>query len=204
MSLAGWQEWFGEHIYRALLIVGTLEGLGLPVPGELLFLPAVHLARHGEASYGLIVLLASLGNVVGATIGFSIAFRGGPAFLAWVSRVLKIKPESVQKVESFFARYGEATVFLSKFVGPIRAATIYVAGAARMQPWRFVLYITAACLVANSLLVFLCWKFEHVARKLLRGHPMREWLPWVVGLIALVMVGRYLLLWYRKRKSAGP
>lgn len=204
MSLTAWQEWFGDHIYRAILVAATLEGLGLPIPAELLFLPGVHLARQGEVSYVAMVLLATLGNAIGGLTGFGVAYWGGPALLDSVSRMLGIKRETIRKVEGFFARYGQATVFISKFVGLIRAATIYVAGAARMQPLRFIIYMTAAALIWNTTWVYLVFRFEHVAARLLTGHGAGDFLPWLAGLVAALLLGRYVLGWYRKRNPAGP
>ncbi|MFZ5826361.1 MAG: DedA family protein [Bacillota bacterium] len=199
MSLSGWQEWFGDHIYRALLVTATLEGLGLPVPSELLFLPGVHLANRGEASLVALVLLASLGNLMGGVIGYGIAYWGGPAFLHSVFRWLGIKPAAVQRVEGFFARYGHATVFISRFVGLIRTATIYMAGAARMAPIRFVIYLSAAALIWNTGWVWLVHRFEHEAVRLLQGRGLSDFLFWLLGLVAAVVLGRYALGWYRRR-----
>lgn len=204
MSLAAWQEWFGDHIYRAILVAGTLEGMGLPIPCELLFFPGVHLARQGEISYAVMVLLATLGNLLGGLAGFGVAYWGGSAFLEAVSRWLGIKRETIRKVEGFFARYGQATVFISRFVGLIRTPTIYCAGAARMSPVRFGIYLTAAALTWNSLWVYMVYRFEHVAAGILTGHGAGDFLLWLGGLLIALLLGRYALGWYRKRNPAGP
>lgn len=200
MSLSAWQEWFGDHIYRAILVTATLEGLGLPVPSELLFLPGVHLAHRGEASLVAMILLASLGNVMGGVIGYGIAYWGGPAFLQSAFRWLGIKPASVRRVESFFARYGQTTVFLSRFIGLIRTATIYMAGAARMSPIRFVTYLSLAALIWNSAWVWLVRRFEHEAIRLLHGRGGSDFLYWIGGLVAAILLGRYALGWYRRSR----
>lgn len=200
MSLSAWQDWIGDHIYRAILVTATLEGLGLPVPSELLFLPGVHLARRGDASLIALVLLAALGNVVGGMIGYGVAYWGGPVFLQSVSRWLGIKPESMRKMEGFFARYGQATVFLSRFIGLIRTATIYSAGAARMPPIRFGIYLSAAALVWNTGWVWMIHRFEREALRLLHGRGIGNFLFWVAGLIAAGVLGRYAMGWYRRRR----
>lgn len=200
MPLSAWQEWFGDHIYRAILVTATLEGFGLPVPSELLFVPGVHLARRGEVSFLALVLLASLGNVAGGLLGYAIAYWGGPPFLQRVSRWLGIKPRAVQRMEGFFARYGQATVFLSRFVGIIRAVTIYSAGAARMAPARFLLYLSAASLLWNTGWVWVINRFEHDAVRLLHGQGLGDFLAWLAGLAAAVFIGRYALGWYRRSR----
>ncbi|MFZ5814765.1 MAG: DedA family protein [Bacillota bacterium] len=202
--MAAWQEWFGDHIYRAILVTATLEGMGLPVPCELLFLPGVHLARQGQVSLVAMALLATFGNVAGGLLGFAIAYWGGAGFLHAVSRLLGIRPEAMRRMESFFARYGQATVFLSRFVGLIRAATIYAAGAARMSPSRFLLYLSAAALIWNSAWVWVIDRFEGEAVRLLEGHGMGNFLAWLAGLGATLLLGNRLLGWYRRRRPTPP
>lgn len=202
MGFLSWQTWFGDHLYGAVLIAAILEGLGLPIPTEALFIPAAVLARTGQASLPLVVALATLGNMIGGSIGFGVAYWGGPAFLRQVSRWIGIKPEAVRRMERFFAQYGEATVFISRFVGPIRAATLYSAGAARMSPVPYALYLLLASLLFNAGWVVLIWRFQHrIARLLAHGGP-GWWLPWAVALLLLLILWRYgVRLFHRRTPS---
>jgi membrane protein DedA with SNARE-associated domain len=73
-----------------------------------------------------------------------------------------------------------------------------------MQPMRYTVYMTAAALVWNTAWVYLVYRFEHAAVRLLTGHDPGDFLVWVAGLVAALVLGRYALGWYRKRKPAGP
>lgn len=200
LLFVAWQEWFGDHIYRAVLVASILEGLGLPIPTEVLFVPAIALAAKGDVSLLMLVLLATLGNTLGGLIGYGVAFKGGQAFFQTASRWFGIKPEAQRKMESYFARHGQTTVFLSRFIGFIRAATIYSAGAARMPVTRFAIYIAAGGLVWYGGWLFVIRRFSHAAFRLLRGGPGSDRLYWLLVLLLLFVAGRYILRWYKRRK----
>lgn len=197
----GWQEWFGDHIYRAVLVASIVEGLGLPIPTEILFVPAIALAAHGDVSLLLLVLLATLGNTLGGLIGYGVAYKGGQAFFQTATRWFGIKPEAHRKMEAFFARYGQTTVFLSRFIGFIRAATIYSAGAARMPIARFAIYLTAGGLLWYGGWLLVIRRFSHVAFRMLNGGPGSSRLYWLMVLLLLFIAGRYLLRWWKGRKA---
>jgi len=202
--LVDWASWFGGHIYRTILVAAVLEGLGLPVPSEVLFLPGAALVRQGEASFAGLVMAATLGNAAGGLIGFSLAYMGGTAFFQTISRWLGIKSNAMRKVEGFFARYGQAAVFISRFVGVVRAATIYSAGAARMSPLRFAIYLISASLIWNSAWMFAIHRFHHEVFRLLHRRGPDRWWPWLIGLLVALVLGRYLLRWYRRRRPTEP
>lgn len=192
--------WFLHHIYTAIFLGTALEGLGLPLPAELLFIAAGAGAERGAVSLPLVVVTAAAGNTVGSTVGYLVAYWGGPPLIRRIFRMFGIKDAAISRVEEFFNRYGPTTVFISRFVGFIRAATIYTAGAARMAPWRFVLYVGAGALIWNGIWVAVAYKFgealPHIMHRLLgrMGAVM-------VLVLALALVGRFAWNWYRRRHT---
>lgn len=195
-------QWFHQHYYIAILVATMIEGLGLPLPAETLFIAAGAVIHRGEASLSVVILLAALGNLAGSFVGFSVAYMGGKSLLARVARALRLKPEALEEVDRFFARYGAATVFMSRFVGFIRAATIYSSGAARLEPWRFVVYTFSAALIWNAGWAFLAYHFgtglHRLAREIARSH-----LTWLIVLLIVAILGGMLVLFFKRRKPAG-
>ncbi|MDF2629986.1 MAG: associated Golgi protein-like protein [Symbiobacteriaceae bacterium] len=196
---AALSAWFTQHYYLAILAATLVEGLGLPLPAEALFIAVGLLVGRGEASLGVVILLAALGNLMGSFITYSIAYIGGKKLLARATETSRIKPESLREVDRFFARYGAATIFISRFVGFIRAATIFSSGVVRVEPWRFVVYTFAAALVWNGGWAFLAYHFgaglPHLLHRFAR-HPN----AWVVGLVLLTM-GLGIFFWLRRRRN---
>jgi len=92
-------------IYLYMLLVGTF----IPVPSEVVLLPAGYLAATTEEkSFGLYLLFGSLGSLSGALINYHFA-----KFI--VRNILKNKRNFIAKVIIFFRAHGK----ISTFVGPI-------------------------------------------------------------------------------------
>ncbi|HLN63392.1 MAG TPA: DedA family protein [Symbiobacteriaceae bacterium] len=194
---------FSRHIYMALLTAGLIEGVGLPLPAEVLFVAAGLAVHRGHASLGTVVLAATLGNLAGNLLGFGVAYMGGQKLVQRIARTIRLKPEATQSVERFFHKYGAGTVFMSRFIGFIRAATIYSAGAARMAPWRFALYATAAALVWNAGWAWLAFRFGAALPRLIH-RVVGQSLVWLVTVLAVLLVGALLFRWVRRRNVVGP
>ncbi|HEY3369011.1 MAG TPA: DedA family protein [Symbiobacteriaceae bacterium] len=194
------QEWFRHHFYLAVLVATIMEGLGLPLPAEALFLAAAVLVHKGTATLPNLILVAAGGNMLGTMTGFALAYLGGKRLISRVSRLVGIKAESTHKYEEFFKRYGAVTVFLSRFVGVIRAATIYSAGAARMAPWKFAAYMLAATLIWNGAWAFVAYRFgRHLPRI---THPtVARTAIYIVGVVAIFLLVQLTVRWYRRRNA---
>lgn len=195
--VVAWKDWFDAHVYLSVFVATVLEGLGLPVPAEILFLATAGLVHAGEASLLAVILTAVAGNMAGSLSGFGLAYVGGPALLARVTRVIGLKPAAMHQVQRFFERYGPVTVFLSRFVGFIRAATVYVSGSARMNPLRFALYLLAASAVWNAGWAYLAVRFgAHLPRLVHEklGH-------WAVLALSLTVVAALVGVWVKRRRT---
>jgi len=95
--------YFGIYIY--MLLVGTF----IPVPSEVVLLPAGYLASTDpEKSFFLYLLFGSLGSLSGALINYHFA-------KIIVKKVLYKKRTFMAKVIKFFRAHGK----ISTFVGPI-------------------------------------------------------------------------------------
>ena len=88
-------------VYLYMVMVGTF----IPVPSELVLLPAGYLAAKGEKSLLLLWICGALGSLTGALINYFLA-----KFL--VNKFLKDKPV-IKKVNKFWAEHGKISAFLA-------------------------------------------------------------------------------------------
>ncbi len=94
--------YFGVYLY--MVLVGTF----IPVPSELVLLPAGYLSSKGEMNFFLLLLSGSLGSLSGAFINYFFA-------KIIIKKVLKNKRMFVAKVIKFFRSHGKISVL----VGPL-------------------------------------------------------------------------------------
>jgi undecaprenyl-diphosphatase len=129
--------------YGALFGLLLGEYVGLPVPGETALLGAVVLAAAGHLSLPLVVALAAAASILGACVGYAIGRRGGRRLLLRPGPFVARRHRMLHGAERFFARWGHAAVFLSRWVPCARYLTALTAGAAQMQWRRFLVYNVA-------------------------------------------------------------
>ena len=133
---------FGESfVFVSLLFPGTsiMIAAGLLVPGGTL-----HLAP----------LLS--GAILGAVLGDSVSWWFGRRYGHLLDEHWPFRqhPELLAQGETFFRRFGLASVFVGRFFGPLRATIPLLAGIAKMPPRPFWLSnIASAFIWAPALLL---------------------------------------------------
>jgi len=115
-------------IYFYMLLVGTF----IPVPSEIVLIPAGYLASLGKKSFALLLLSGALGSLSGALINYYLA--------RWLVRKYRHKP-IFQKVIAFFQRHGKISVFLAPLTPGLGQYISIPAGISHM-PLRLFLPLT--------------------------------------------------------------
>jgi membrane protein DedA with SNARE-associated domain len=136
-----------------------LEYTGLPVPGETVLLGGVVLAAAGHLSLPLVVAVALAGSIFGSCLGYVIGRSGGRLVLLKPGPFVSRRHRMLHGAEDFFSRYGEAAVFLSRWVPCARYLTPLTAGAAEMSWHRFMVFNIAGGIIWVSSLTFVAARF---------------------------------------------
>ena len=135
-----------------LSILESLAFVGILVPGIAILATLSWFA--GQQALSLPFMLLS--GFIGAVIGDWLSYLLGRYASHWISRlpIIKRHPNWLTEGQRFFARYGGRSIFLGRFVGPIRAVIPFVAGSCSMPPRRFLAFnlLSAACWAPVSLL----------------------------------------------------
>jgi undecaprenyl-diphosphatase len=126
--------------YVGVALLVTLEGIGLPVPGETALITAAALAAQGHLSIVGVLLAASLGTILGGSGGYWIGREGGLALTGRAGRWLRVNPRRLDRARGYFDRYGAKVVFLGRFVAVLRIVVALVAGVVRMPFGLFTVY----------------------------------------------------------------
>lgn len=131
--------------YWIVLLITMAESLafvGLVVPGTLFTVLAGFLAANGTFDLGDVIWFAAAGAIIGDGISFYLG-RQGMRFFSPEGRWLK--RHYLEKGERFFRKHGGKSVFLGRFIGPIRPIIPFVAGLVNMRKRDFFIYnITSA------------------------------------------------------------
>ena len=88
-------------------------------------------------AYVTMALAGAVGYTLGSVLGWAIGFLGGRPLLERRGRWVHVTPERLQRAEDWFARYGDATVFVARVVPVVRSFISIPAGVAEMPLARF-------------------------------------------------------------------
>ncbi len=180
--------------YGGLFAAMTLESMFLPVPSEAVMPFAGFLVADRALNGPLAVLVATLGSLSGSLLSYWIAAAGGRPVLLRYGRYVLLDRRDIEATERFFARRGEATIFVSRFVPVVRHLISLPAGLAGMRLGRFVLFTGLGAAVWNALLTVAGYLLrEHWERVMRSGRAIDLT---VAGLLALLVV------WYLSRHLA--
>ncbi|MGH3320329.1 MAG: DedA family protein [Streptosporangiaceae bacterium] len=139
--------------YLAIFVLMVAESACLPVPSEVVMLFGGALAGgllagggHPPLNVALVGLAGAAGNLVGAWIAYTVGRRGGRPLLDRWGRYLLIRRRELDRAEAFFARRGQASVFISRLLPVVRTFISLPAGVAAMPFGRFSVLTVAGSL----------------------------------------------------------
>jgi len=207
-DLGGWATDVIEKLgYWGLALMVALENVFPPIPSEVVLPMAGFLTGDGRMNYGLALLAATIGSVVGALILYEIGHLIGEHRLRWLvhryGKWFGVKDADIDRADAWFDRYGGVAVMLCRVVPIVRSLISIPAGLRRMPLGAFVLYTTIGSVVWNAVLIGAGW---------ILGNNWKEVEQYVGYLQYLVILAVLLVAaWWvwnriirRERSGAGP
>ncbi len=132
--------------------------IGLLVPGSSILVAFGALIPSGAVGFWWLCFWSIAGAIAGDGFSYWIGHRYNDRIRGWWP--VRNHPEFLEHGERFFARHGGKSVFLARFVAPVRGAVPLIAGMAGMARVRF--------LTANALSA-LGWAPAHILPGVLIG-----------------------------------
>jgi membrane-associated protein len=117
------------------------ESAGLVIPGETALIAAGVLASQGHLTIELVIVVAAVAAILGDNVGYVLGRSGIRALLvAPTGPLARHRADFVERGEVFFRRHGGKTVFFGRWLPVLRFTAAWLAGAHRMEWWRFALW----------------------------------------------------------------
>ena len=152
-------NWYKEHLtYGTILLLMAIESSFIPFPSEVVIPPAAYFAaRNGDMNIIMIVVIATLGALIGAVINYVLSLLiGRPVVYAFansrIGHMCLIDAEKVEKAEAYFDRHGAISTFLGRLIPAIRQLISIPAGIARMPLGEFTLFTALGAGVWTAIL----------------------------------------------------
>ncbi len=137
--------------YWLVLLFSLLESLvfaGVIVPGSTLVVLAGFLSSQGYLDIGDLIWFSTIGAILGDSISYHLGTKG-TGFFRNENRWLKA--DHLDRGKQFFHKHGSKSVFLGRFIAPLRAIVPFIAGLFGMKKSKFLFWnIISAVLWSTS------------------------------------------------------
>jgi membrane protein DedA with SNARE-associated domain len=145
--------------YLGIFFLMAIESSIIPVPAELVLIPAGYLAFQGQSSFIWILIIGTLGSLVGSLISYLVAFALGrktiEALIDKYGKIAFLHKDNLVKSENYFKNHGHITIFTSRFIPAIRHLISLPAGFSKMPLAEFSFYTLAGAGIYNAFLIAL-------------------------------------------------
>ena len=176
-------DWINLHPHLSGIIVFIISAsesiaiIGTIIPGSIMMTGIGALVGAGIIPFWGTLIWATLGAIAGDGISYWLGYH-------YKNRLhdiwpFKRYPNVLRTGEEFFYKHGGKSVFIGRFIGPVRALVPLVAGMLAMQPLRFI--------IANVLSA-IGWAPAYLAPGLLVGAAATELPPDIATHVILVLI----------------
>jgi membrane protein DedA with SNARE-associated domain len=189
----------GDLGLAGVFVLMLLESACIPIPSEATMLFAGFNVSEGHYSLLAVTAVGSSANLVGSWIAYAVGYYGRIDVLERHGPKVGIKTSHLAVADRWFARHGDATVFITRLLPVVRTFISLPAGVARMPFWRFTAFTLAGCIPWVLLLAFIG---QQVGA---RWETWKDSLHYVdYAVVALVVIGVVALVLRSRRERRRP
>jgi membrane-associated protein len=129
----------GLLLIAAIIFAESGMFVGFFFPGDTLLLTAGVFAAQGKLSLASVIIVVAVAAIAGDNAGYHIGKRYGRRLFRKPDGLI-FRQEYVQRAEKFYERFGSRTMLIAHFVPVVRTFVPPVAGVAKMNYPKFVLF----------------------------------------------------------------
>lgn len=187
--------------YLTVMFLMFIESTFIPFPSEVVVPPAAYNAAAGELNIFLVVLFATIGADLGASVNYLLAYYLGRPFIykfansRW-GHLCLLDQQKVERSEKFFYDHGITATLIGRVIPGIRQLISIPAGLAKMNFYKFILYTTIGAGIWNSILATLGWYLHSFVPKDQLADKIDEYSTYIkiVILSALFIAVAYIVI----------
>jgi membrane protein DedA with SNARE-associated domain len=151
----------GATGYPGIVILMAMESMVFPVPSEAVMPFAGFLIVDGQFTFTGVILASTFGSIIGSLISYCIGFYGGKPFIHKFGKYLLLNAHHLEASERFFARRGDITILIARFIPIVRHLISIPAGFGKMNIWKFSIYTIIGAACWNSFLTYVGFSLKN-------------------------------------------
>lgn len=173
-------------------LIESVPGLGTVTPGTLFFLFFGFSAYNLHLNISFMIFAATLGAIAGDVISYMLG-KYGSGFLLKHKKVLKIS--HIEEGRKFFINHGVKSIFIGRFIGPIRSVLPLIAGSLSVNFARFMFYNILSAFVWVLLYITVGYYFGGYFRQI------ENFISHTSIILTLIIIGGFVYYYYFKKNK---
>ncbi len=187
----------GDMGYLGIFLLMFIESTFFPFPSEIIMIPAGYLAYQGEMNLYIVIVVGILGSVAGALLNYYLAMYLGKKIILKYGKYFFIKEETLDKLDTFFAKHGEISTFTGRLIPGIRQLISLPAGLARMNIAKFSFYTAIGAGIWIVVLVaigYMVGSNQELISKYMKSATL-------IALVSVVLIIVFYVVRHRRRRE---
>lgn len=202
------QDWLlpllEEHGLLIVFVTMVAESACVLIPSEIVMPYGGFLAAQGHTQLWAAIVVATVANLLGSVIAYSVGRYGGRALFLKYGRYVGARQHHLEQAERWFARHGEVTVLFTRVMPGVRTFISLPAGVVKMSVGKFLLYSLVGIVPWVATLTSLGYAAGKAAGEDPWGRLQESFQRYnEVFYIALGIFVVSLLVWGRRRRRQG-
>jgi len=186
-------------IYLTLFFFAFIENVFPPSPSDVLLVVGGTLIGTGAINFILALAFVTFGSITGFMLMFYIGSTVDKKVIH-SGRFRFIPINTIDKVETWFRKYGYFVIVANRFMPGTRAVISFFAGISNLDPKRTITLCFVSALLWNAILLYLGFVFgDNVA---IVDDYLTTYRNIVIVVTVVVILFFIVRLFFRKRKSA--
>jgi len=203
------QSFIVSHAIYAIILLGVLEAMCIPISSELVFLLGGAIASGGVAgahqhpSLAAVIILGTLAEMVGSYIAYYVGRAGGHPLVRRWGRYVLVTEGDVARAERFLAGRGAWALPVARMLPFVRAFASIVAGLVDIPPVRFGVLNLIGTLVYVVVLSSIGYSLGSEWSKINHGLSVATYIVVAVVVVVLIALVIHRVREFRREAAAG-
>ena len=184
-----------------------IESSFIPFPSEIVVIPAAFMAAEGTMSLPLVILFATVGGLLGATINYVLSYTLGRKIIyafadSKLGHLCLLDSDKVAYAEEYFRKRGVLATLIGRLIPAVRQLISIPAGLSKMNFGKFAFFTFLGAGAWNIILACIGYGFHGVMNKEELKEKVQHYSHEFLLVIIVLFIGFVGYMLYKNKKKA--
>lgn len=184
-----------------------IESSFIPFPSEIVVIPAAFMAAEGTMSLPLVILFATVGGLLGATINYVLSYTLGRKIIyafadSKLGHLCLLDSDKVAYAEEYFRKRGVLATLIGRLIPAVRQLISIPAGLSKMNFGKFAFFTFLGAGAWNIILACIGYGFHGVMNKEELIEKVQHYSHEFLLVIIVLFIGFVGYMIYKNKRKA--